>query len=197
MIMARVRVKVGDSEIEIDSRDFYIDNDTVHEVIDELIKCLPEPKTRPVYRHDPQNETLVVSDDDSPNSRNNGTGYESESALEPLQAADRLNACLGGIKEAEAREPEFEDDYSNDDPIHSHLQIREGLQALRGAGGFLDSPRTVHDVVRKLQDDGWLTNSRTVSQVLTEMADCKEIARNSSSRGNDNAAVTYVSYALS
>lgn len=194
--MARVRVKIGSSEIEIDSRDFYIDNDTVHEVIDELIKCLPEPKTRPVYKHDPLNQALDTSDD-SATVHNNSTRYGSEPALGPLQTADRLDACLGGIKEAEAREPEFEDGYLDDNPLHSHLQIREGLQALCDAGGFFDSPRTVYDVVRKLQNDGWLTNSHIVSQVLTEMADCKEIARNSSSRGSGNAAVTYASCVLS
>ena len=34
--MARIRVKQGNNEIEIDSRDFYVDNDTAEEVIEAL-----------------------------------------------------------------------------------------------------------------------------------------------------------------
>jgi transcription initiation factor IIE alpha subunit len=34
--MAKIRVKQGNNEIEIDSRDFYIDNDTAEEVIETL-----------------------------------------------------------------------------------------------------------------------------------------------------------------
>ena len=34
--MAKIRVKQGNNEIEIDSRDFYVDNDTAEEVIEAL-----------------------------------------------------------------------------------------------------------------------------------------------------------------
>ena len=34
--MAKIRVKHGDNEIEIDSRDFYIDNDSADEIIESL-----------------------------------------------------------------------------------------------------------------------------------------------------------------
>ena len=34
--MAKIRVKQGNNEIEIDSRDFYVDNDTAEEVIETL-----------------------------------------------------------------------------------------------------------------------------------------------------------------
>ena len=34
--MAKIRVKQGDNEIEIDSRDFYVDNDSVAEIIESL-----------------------------------------------------------------------------------------------------------------------------------------------------------------
>ena len=42
--MAKIRVKQGNNEIEIDSRDFYVDNDTAEEVIEalkELMKNKP------------------------------------------------------------------------------------------------------------------------------------------------------------
>ena len=34
--MAKIRVKQGNNEIEIDSRDFYVDNNTAEEVIETL-----------------------------------------------------------------------------------------------------------------------------------------------------------------
>ena len=33
MLLAKIRLRVGDSDIEIDSRDFYVDNDTIRKVI--------------------------------------------------------------------------------------------------------------------------------------------------------------------
>lgn len=47
--MARVKLKVGDSEVEVDSRDFYVDNKTLGEVIDSLSVHLPENTARVVY----------------------------------------------------------------------------------------------------------------------------------------------------
>ena len=41
--MAKIRVKQGNNEIEIDSRDFYVDNDTAEEVI-ETLKQLMDSK---------------------------------------------------------------------------------------------------------------------------------------------------------
>ncbi len=44
--MAKIRIKQGPNEIEIDSRDFYIDNDSVGEVIETLKQLLNErPKS--------------------------------------------------------------------------------------------------------------------------------------------------------
>jgi len=40
--MAKIRLKVGENEIEIDSRDFYIDNDTAPQVISDLTAQLQE-----------------------------------------------------------------------------------------------------------------------------------------------------------
>ena len=34
--MAKIRIKQGPNEIEIDSRDFYVDNDSVAEVVESL-----------------------------------------------------------------------------------------------------------------------------------------------------------------
>jgi len=44
--MAKIRVRQGPNEIEIDSRDFYIDNDSVEDVVESLKQLLHErPKT--------------------------------------------------------------------------------------------------------------------------------------------------------
>jgi len=38
--MAKIRVRFGKNEIEIDSRDFYVDNETVGEVIENIRQCM-------------------------------------------------------------------------------------------------------------------------------------------------------------
>jgi hypothetical protein len=44
--MAKIRIKQGSNEIEIDSRDFYIDNDSVADVVESLKQLLHErPQT--------------------------------------------------------------------------------------------------------------------------------------------------------
>ena len=35
-VMARVKLKIGENEIEIDSRDFYVDNQTLGEIIEKI-----------------------------------------------------------------------------------------------------------------------------------------------------------------
>ena len=34
--MAKIKIKIGENEIEVDSRDFYIDNNTIGEVIENI-----------------------------------------------------------------------------------------------------------------------------------------------------------------
>ena len=38
--MAKIRVRFGRNEIEIDSRDFYVDNETIGEVIENIRQCM-------------------------------------------------------------------------------------------------------------------------------------------------------------
>ena len=44
--MAKIRLRVGDSEIEIDSRDFYVDNNTIGKVIAEISSLLQESSAK-------------------------------------------------------------------------------------------------------------------------------------------------------
>ena len=47
--MARIKLKIGENEIEVDSRDFYVDNQTIGEVIDSISNHLPENSAKIVY----------------------------------------------------------------------------------------------------------------------------------------------------
>ncbi len=55
--MAKLKVRAGGSEVEIDSRDFYVDNQTVGEVINLVTMHLPESEA-PAPRHAPAPDLL-------------------------------------------------------------------------------------------------------------------------------------------
>ena len=42
MLLAKIKLRIGDNEIEIDSRDFYIDNHTIGKVIENITMLLQE-----------------------------------------------------------------------------------------------------------------------------------------------------------
>ena len=44
--MAKIKLRIGDNEIEIDSRDFYVDNNTIRKVIEDISTLLQESATR-------------------------------------------------------------------------------------------------------------------------------------------------------
>lgn len=80
--MARIKLKIGENEIEIDSRDFYVDNQTLGEIIENISNHLPE------------NQAIVVNDAESktvPGSQNH------------------KSFGLDYLEDAEAYEPEFSD----------------------------------------------------------------------------------------
>ena len=55
--MAKIRLRVGDSEIEIDSRDFYVDNNTIRKVIADISSLLQESNARILpYSNEPNPE---------------------------------------------------------------------------------------------------------------------------------------------
>ena len=51
--MARIKLKLGENEIEVDSRDFYVDNQTLGEVIENISSHLPENHAKIVYETEP------------------------------------------------------------------------------------------------------------------------------------------------
>ena len=48
--MARIKLKLGENEIEVDSRDFYVDNTTLGEIIENISNHLPENKAAIMYQ---------------------------------------------------------------------------------------------------------------------------------------------------
>ena len=44
--MAKIKLRIGDNEIEIDSRDFYVDNNTIGKVIADITTLLQESSSR-------------------------------------------------------------------------------------------------------------------------------------------------------
>lgn len=97
--MARIKLKLGENEIEVDSRDFYVDNQTLGEIIENISQHLPENQAEIVY----ETETTAPS-----------TGeHSAQFGLEYLD-------------DAEVYEPEFnEPKYITPHEIKSKLRILE------------------------------------------------------------------------
>ena len=98
--MARIKLKLGENEIEVDSRDFYVDNQTLGEIIDNISQHLPE------------NQSKIV--------------YETETASSPIEVEHPAQFGLEYLDDAEAYEPEFnEPKYITLPEIKSKLRILE------------------------------------------------------------------------
>ena len=46
MLLAKIKLRIGDNEIEIDSRDFYVDNHTIGKVIENITALLQDSSVR-------------------------------------------------------------------------------------------------------------------------------------------------------
>ena len=94
--MARIKLKIGENELEVDSRDFYVDNQTLGEIIDNISQYMPE------------NQAKIV--------------YESDSK----QISNKMDHVLESLDDAETFEPEFnEPKYITSHEIKSKLRILE------------------------------------------------------------------------
>ncbi len=98
--MARIKLKIGENELEVDSRDFYVDNQTLGEIIDSISQYMPENQAKIVYE------------------------AESSSRLNPSKTSTKHG--LEYLDDAETFEPEFnEPKYITNDEIISKLKILE------------------------------------------------------------------------
>jgi len=98
--LARIKLKIGENEIEVDSRDFYVDNQTIGEIIDSISHHLPE------------NHAKIV--------------YKTESIPKSTHAEHPAQYGLENLDDAEVYEPEFnEPKYITPHEIKSKLRILE------------------------------------------------------------------------
>ena len=74
MSLAKIKLRIGDNEIEIDSRDFYVDNHTIGKVIENITMLLQESSTRIV----PYPTEYGVGETDALSSLENAEVYEPE-----------------------------------------------------------------------------------------------------------------------
>jgi len=94
--LARIKLKIGENELEVDSRDFYVDNQTLGEIVNNISQYLPENQVKIVY------------------------GSESTSKLNSAEHG------LEYLDDAETFEPEFnEPKYITSTEIKSKLKILE------------------------------------------------------------------------
>ena len=88
--MARIKLKLGENEIEVDSRDFYVDNQTLGEIIANISN----------YIH--KNQAKII--------------YENKEITKPKELIQSNQYGLEYLDDAEAYEPEF----NEPKPIDSH-----------------------------------------------------------------------------
>ncbi|SVB47865.1 uncharacterized protein METZ01_LOCUS200719 [marine metagenome] len=72
--MAKIKLRIGDNEIEIDSRDFYIDNHTIGKVIENITMLLQESSARIM----PHSTEYSVGESNALSSLENAEVYEPE-----------------------------------------------------------------------------------------------------------------------
>jgi len=147
--MAKIKLKFGDNEIEIESRDFYVDNNTIGEVIESVTTHLEENRARIIYEEKPSEQI------------ENNKLYKSSASF------------LNKLENAEFHEPEYSP------PISIFEEEIEDKIHLLEKKSFFNQPRTAYETVSELREYGWSASSLLVSKVLTKMAFNKQILKNS------------------
>jgi len=154
-LLAKIKIKFGENEIEIDSRDFYVDNLSVGEVINTLSKHMNANKGRIIVN---ERTTQPFKNTDS-NSQNNQN-------------------LLSNLKDAEVNEVEF-----NEPVLLSLGEIDEKLEIL-GRDSYFETPRTASEACDQLRQYGWNAGPLDVFKALAKMAFNKKILRNSQENRN-------------
>jgi len=72
--LAKIKLRIGDNEIEIDSRDFYVDNNTIRKVIEDISTLLQESSARIM----PYPNEYSLGESDALGSLENAEVYEPE-----------------------------------------------------------------------------------------------------------------------
>ena len=74
MLLAKIKLRIGDNEIEIDSRDFYVDNHTIGKVIENITALLQDSSARVM----PHSTEYGVGESNALSSLENAEVYEPE-----------------------------------------------------------------------------------------------------------------------
>ena len=74
LTLAKIKLRIGDNEIEIDSRDFYVDNHTIGKVIENITMLLQESSARIT----PYSTEYGVAESNALSSLENAEVYEPE-----------------------------------------------------------------------------------------------------------------------
>ena len=74
MSLAKIKLRIGDNEIEIDSRDFYVDNHTIGKVIENITMLLQESSARIM----PYSTEYGIGESNALSSLENAEVYEPE-----------------------------------------------------------------------------------------------------------------------
>ncbi len=145
--MAKIRLKFGENEVEIESKDFYVDNKSIEEVIYNLSRFVTKNQTdeqRPSAQLEVTSETL-------------NPGYKTN--------------YLSLLEDAEIHEPEFVSPISID-----KNQIRSKIHIL-ARDSFFEKPRTVSEVGAQIREYGWAAVPLDVSKILANMALKRELQK--------------------
>ena len=152
--MARIKLKLGENEIEVDSRDFYVDNQTLGEIIDNISQYMPENQAKIIYETE-------------------STKNSTESTADSPDLEQSTQSGLEYLDDVEIFEPEFsEPKYIAPREIKSKLRILETSK-------FFDTPKTVTETVQQLREFGWATSLLDVSKALAKMALNKKFTKSS------------------
>ncbi|TLX70452.1 MAG: hypothetical protein E6L05_04150 [Thaumarchaeota archaeon] len=145
--MAKIRLKFGENEIEVESKDFYVDNKSIDEVVYYLSRFVAKNQTE-----------------------EQRTNEQVEIIRETINNDSKTN-YLSSLEDVEIHEPEFVQPVSVD-----MNQIRSKIHIL-ARDSFFEQPRTVSEVVAQLREYGWAAIPLDVSKVLTNMAMKKELQK--------------------
>jgi len=147
--MAKIRLRSGEREVEIESRDFYIDNDTAGQVISDLARTLDENTARVIE----EGPSFAPQQDIAATYQNN---------LDYLKM----------LKDVEFHEPEFVAAV----PV-TEAELPGKIEILE-QDSFFVKPRTVVETVEQLRDHGWIAGQLEVSKALAKRAFHKGLAKN-------------------
>ena len=90
MSLAKIKLRIGDNEIEIDSRDFYVDNHTIGKVIENITMLLQESSARIM----PYSTKYGVGESNALSSLENAEIYEPEFEEPIFVPLDELHGKL-------------------------------------------------------------------------------------------------------